>query len=521
MLTPQDHSELSRRGISASQIESQLQRLAEGVSSITLIRPCRLNDGIVQIDPDRFPHYHQQCALAVEAGRVSKFIPASGAATRMFNDLLKYLSEEPSPDSRPFHIPKYPHAVDQAWKRIQEFPFIPALEAFLHGQGKAPPASQHSHDIKTILRVVLHTPGLGYAALPKALLPFHRYPDGPRTALEEHVYEALRYYSNTTRSVKIHLTVSPQFQQAVKNHLQTIQRTVGQEGWKLDLTVSIQKPSTDTVALDAQGQPFRDDDGRLFFRPGGHGALLQNLYDYQGDIIFISNIDNVVPDHLKGPIVEWRKALGGFLVTLQQQMFQHIRHLGRIPADAQKVKQAETFIQQELLLPLPPSYRELALPDQATLLKQYLHRPIRVCGVVPNTGDPGGGPFWVAHPEDAPSRQIVEQSQVNPDSETQQKIFASGTHFNPVDIVCGVRDHQGIPFNLPEFVDHGTGFIGMKSHQGRPLKALEWPGLWNGGMAHWITLFVEIPRSNFNPVKTFLDWLHPSHQPLNQSPSSE
>jgi hypothetical protein len=194
-------------------------------------------------------------------------------------------------------------------------------------------------------------------------------------------------------------------------------------------------------------------------------------------------------------------------------VFHHIRELRSVPANAKSVQQAEACIQQELQMQLPQSYRELALSDQATLLRQYLHRPIRVCGVVPNTGDPGGGPFWVAHPEDSPSRQIVEQSQVNPDSESQQKLFASGTHFNPVDLVCGVRDYQGNSFNLLEFVDSGTGFIGMKSHQGRPLKALEWPGLWNGGMAHWITIFVEIPRENFNPVKTFLDWLHSAHQP--------
>lgn len=513
MLTPHDHLELARRGITATQIEGQLQRLRDGVSSITLIRPCRVNDGIIQFRPEQFPQYQQQYDIARQAGRVSKFIPASGAATRMFQDLLKFLSEEPSTDSTSPHAIRIPHAVDQAWKRIQDFPFIPDLEAFLHGQGHAPPTSQHTHDIKTILRALLRRPGLGYAELPKALLPFHRYPEGTRTALEEHVHEALLYFPDKAQPVRIHLTVSPQYERAIKEHLHTIHSRVRRQGWTLDLTVSIQKPSTDTIALDAHGQPFRGEDGKIIFRPGGHGALLQNLNDFRGDIIFISNIDNVVPDHLKPPIVEWRKALGGYLVTLQDQVFQHIRQMKLVPANARHVQHAEQFLQQELFLPLPPSYRELSLPDQATLLRQYLHRPIRVCGVVPNTGDPGGGPFWVAHPEDSPSRQIVEQSQVNPDSESQQKLFASGTHFNPVDMVCGVRDYQGNLFNLLEYVDPGTGFIGMKSHQGRPLRALEWPGLWNGGMAHWITLFVEIPRTNFNPVKTFLDWLHPAHQP--------
>jgi len=515
MLKPHDHLELTRRGISAYQVEAQLQRLRHGVPPITIIRPCRVNDGIIQLRSEQFPHYQQQFEIARQADRISKFIPASGAATRMFNDLLKYLSEGPSNNSPSNHAQPIPHAVDQAWKRLQDFPFIPDLETYLHGQGQAPPISQHTHDIDTILQAVLWTPGLGYAELPKALLPFHRYPEGPRTALKEHVHEAIRYHPNTTKPLKIHLTVSPQYEQIIKDHLHAIEQALRQEGWKLDLTVSIQKPSTDTVALDADNQPFRAQDGTLVFRPGGHGALLENLNEYEGDIVFISNIDNVVPDHLKDPIVGWRKALGGYLIELQQHVFHHIQQLSSVPADATSVHQAEVCLQQELLLQLPQSYRELALPDQATLLKQYFDRPIRVCGVVPNTGDPGGGPFWVAHPEDAPSRQIVEQSQVNPDSEAQQKLFASGTHFNPVDMVCGVRDYHGNPFYLPEFVDPSTGFIGVKSHQGRPLIALEWPGLWNGGMAHWITIFVEIPRANFNPVKTFLDWLHPAHQPPN------
>ena len=514
MLTPQDNLELVRRGISANQVEAQLQRLRHGVPPITIIRPCRVNDGIIQLSPEQFPHYQQQLETARQADRISKFIPASGAATRMFNDLLKFMCEEGSNIAPSNQAQGIPHAVDQAWKRIQDFPFIPSLETYLHGQGHAPPISQHTHDIDTILQAVLWTPGLGYAELPKALLPFHRYPEGPRTSLEEHVHEAIRYHPDTAKPVKIHLTVSPQYEQGIKEHLQTIQQTLSQQGWKLDLTVSIQKPSTDTVALNSDNQPFRTQDGKLVFRPGGHGALLENLNEYEGDIVFISNIDNVVPDHLKDPIIGWRRALGGYLVERQQQVFHHIRQLSLVPANAKSVQQAETFIQQELHLQLPQSYRELALRDQATLLKQYLDRPIRVCGVVPNTGDQGGGPFWVAHPEDAPSRQIVEQSQVNPDSEAQYKLFASGTHFNPVDMVCGVRDHQGNPFYLPDFVDPSTGFIGMKSHQGRPLIALEWPGLWNGGMAHWITIFVEIPRSNFNPVKTFLDWLNPAHQPL-------
>jgi len=249
------------------------------------------------------------------------------------------------------------------------------------------------------------------------------------------------------------------------------------------------------------------------FRPGGHGALLENLNDYQGDIVFISNIDNVVPDHLKSPIVEWRMALGGYLVDLQEKVFHHLQQLHS--ANSTVMNEAENFVRHHLLHQLPASFDDLDLAGKSSQLKHILHRPIRVCGVVPNTGDPGGGPFWVQDADGSQSRQIVEQSQVNPESNSQHELFALATHFNPVDMVCGLRDYQGNPFNLLNFTDPETSFIAQKSYEGRPLKALEWPGLWNGGMSDWITLFVEIPRSTFNPVKTFLDWLHPNHQPPN------
>jgi hypothetical protein len=277
------------------------------------------------------------------------------------------------------------------------------------------------------------------------------------------------------------------------------------------VSVSIQKPSTDTTALDSQGQPFRNDEGRLVFRPGGHGALLENLNDYQGDIVFISNIDNVVPDHLKGLIVEWRKTLGGYLLDVQNRIFHHLKQLEL--AQPIFVDEAQVFVRDHLHHQFPESYDRLSISEKTGQLAQFLDRPLRICGVVPNTGDPGGGPFWVQQADGSQSRQIVEQSQADPESQPQQQLFSSATHFNPVDMVCGVRDYQGHPFNILNFSDPQTSFISHKTYQGRSLKALEWPGLWNGGMANWITLFVEVPRSTFNPVKTFLDWLHPNHQP--------
>ena len=491
---------MQQRGIPVSQIESQLTRLQQGVPPILLDRPCRLADGVTQLSLDDHSRYQTIFTKVLHAQRVSKFIPASGAATRMFKDLLEFSQKQVSTP-----------AIYQAWKHLEDFPFILDLKAALAKDGHSFQQLQQAQNIATIFQALLQTPGLGYADLPKALLLFHRYPEGSRTSLEEHIQETLYYSQTTPQYVKIHLTISPQHEHLITNKLARIRGAIKKQDQEVDITVSLQKPSTDTIALDSHSQLFRSDDGTILFRPGGHGALLENLNDYQGDIIFISNIDNVVPDHLKGFIVEWRMSLCGYLVELQESVFQHMNQLEA--AQSTVVDKAETFIKQHLHHQFPASYDCLDIPDKAALLKKFLHRPIRVCGVVPNTGDPGGGPFWVRHADGSQSRQIVEQAQIEPESEAQQKLFTSATHFNPVDMVCGVRDYRSNPFNLLNFRDPDTSFISHKSYQGRALKALEWPGLWNGGMADWITLFVEIPRATFNPVKTFLDWLHPNHQP--------
>ena len=510
-LTQADQQELQRRGLAPSQIEEQVVRLRQGTSPLQLVRPCRLGDGILDFSPQQIAEYHDQFHFAQAEGRISKFIPASGAATRMFKDLLQFLEQaSSSPTPQPDNIP-LPETIATAWEHLHRFPFLDNLQQELISAGGDLNDLYQGGQRTTVFRTLLQVPGLGYAHLPKALLPFHRYPDGTRTALEEHVQEA-SIYAQQAGPNRIHLTVSAQFQAQIEAHLENIRHTVLKENNELDLTVSIQKPSTDTVALNAQDQPFRDDEGRLVFRPGGHGALLENLNDFQGDIVCISNIDNVVPDYLKEEIVSWRKALVGYLMTEQHEIFHHRKQLELTPSTA--LQKAEAYIQQHLHQPIPASYDQLDITGKVDWLTRFLHRPIRVCGMVPNTGDPGGGPFWVQHADGSQSRQIVEQSQGDPESESQQQLFTLATHFNPVDMVCGVRDFQGRPFNLLTFRDPTTSFMSQKTYQGRPLKALEWPGLWNGGMADWITLFVEVPRSTFNPVKTFLDWLHPNHQPL-------
>ena len=509
-LSPNDQLALEQHGLSISQLEQQLQQLRQGVAPLNLVRPCHVGDGIIKFSPKELQDYRKSFQSAHDKGRISKFIPASGAATRMFKDLLQFIEHERSQDTNEEQLSQ-PDVIKQSWDQLSQFPFIEELRQYAETHDLKIDNHGDHHHIAQIFRQLLHSPGLGYANLPKALLPFHRYSDGTRTSLEEHVREAIMYPQKAGETAQIHLTVSAQFETLVQAHIATIQQNIAQSGTNIELTVSVQKSSTDTVALDANQQLFRNAEGHIIFRPGGHGALLENLHDFQGDIVCISNIDNVVPDYLKRPIIEWRMSLAGYLLTVQEKIFHHLEQL--MSPQSTIVQDTARFIRDQLHYELPASYARMDRPAQVAELTRFLDRPLRVCGVVANTGEAGGGPFWVQHANGFQSRQIVEQSQADPQSEKQQQLFTTATHFNPVDLVCGVRNRQNIPFNLLNFRDPNTGFIAEKTYQSRPLKALEWPGLWNGGMADWITLFVEVPRSTFNPVKTFLDWLNPSHQP--------
>jgi hypothetical protein len=360
---------------------------------------------------------------------------------------------------------------------------------------------------------MLTASGLNYTNLPKGLLLFHRYPDHCRTPLEEHLVEAATLVSDQSQVARLHFAVSPQHLDAMTDFVQHAQPRYEQNGTRYEVTWSTQKSSTDTIALTPGNQPFRDSNGDLLFRPAGHGALLENLYDLQGDLIAIKNIDNVVPDYRKESTYLSTQLLGGYLIDLQQQTFGHLEFLAAKQVDDTRLQQISAFAQDKLSVDLPNDFAQYPRDVQAEMLFSALHRPLRVCGVVPNTGEPGGGPFWVEQANGRVSAQIVEMSQVETAQVEQQAILSSSTHFNPVHLVCGVRDYRGRPFDLRQFVDPDTGFISQKSYEGKSLKAMELPGLWNGAMAHWNTVFVEVPLSSFNPVKTVLDLLRPEHQP--------
>ncbi len=508
--TNKDLEALQTRGLSQNELDAQIRQIQRGMLPIHLIRPCTLEDGIDPLLPT--DENLQRFSAALHEGRVAKFIPASGAATRMFKDCLEFL-EKQDVNTRNEDPPiSLPDSLQSVINEIKKFPFTPLLSSYFQEQQVDLESLLETRDFRTIFTALLMSPGLGLAQKPKALLPFHQYPQHTRSALEEHLEEALHYRSDGKGTITLHLTVSPQFMEMVRETLDRLRANSSGKFDHVPILVSPQKPRTDTIALTETGEPFRTNEGNLLFRPGGHGALLENLNECQGDILLISNIDNVVPDRLKQPIVETRMQLTGILLQIQDQIFHFLNRLASSTTHSQIIDEAEGFIRDGLNLPFPSSYFESNPRRRQDILFQLLNRPLRVCGVVSNTGDPGGGPFWVRDPEGHTSRQIVEQSQVDTSSDQQQTIFKSATHFNPVDMVCGIRDYQGQPFDLISFVNQQTGFISHKTYEGRPLQALEWPGLWNGGMAHWITLFIEIPRSTFNPVKTFLDWLHPNHQ---------
>ncbi len=521
-LTAEDRADLQARGMAPETIATYIQQFQQGFPPIQLERACTLGDGIARIpaETDRLAQLHAEAAAA---GRLIKFVPASGAASRMFQIPLSF-SQQPELLSNQALVRKAAEgdADCQTFQRflgqLDRFAFAQELRVVLYRNGHTLEGLLGQGQYHTLLTYLLTPVGLNYANLPKGLVPFHAYRDHSRTAFEEHLVEALEYVRDASSVARLHFTVPALHRQAIQTYLDGVRHRYAQRGAQLDISYSVQKPATDTIAVDSDNIPVRDSSGALVFRPGGHGALLENLADLQGDIVFIKNIDNVLPDRLKPDTYQYKKLLCGYLLHLQQQAFAHmIRLRASLPSEADgariAIDAARTFAQDQLSLVLPQDFERTTMPHQRDFLIAQLDRPLRVCGVVKNTGEPGGGPFWVRQANGTISRQIVESSQVDMTNAEQRTRWQAATHFNPVDLVCGVRDHRGRPFPLAQFVDPATGFISEKSKDGRSLRALELPGLWNGAMAYWNTVFVEVPSSTFHPVKTVMDLLRPEHQP--------
>jgi len=476
MFNKKQKKQLLEAGIPEAMILQQIKDFERGFPFANIDRPATLDDGIKSISEEEANHLRELFKIIGSEQRIHRFVPASGAATRMFKDLYAFLNDGTKSDT-----------VDQFFERIDDFPFASFIPEELKKDPKA-------------LAEFLLEGQLGYGNKPKALIPFHRYEEGPKEALAEHFFEASKIAGDIQKDLYLHFSVSPtqfsEFQQKAK----TLALAYGarfKENFILEYTE--QSPATQTLAVNMDNTPVLDEEGKFILRPGGHGALIHNLAAIFSDIIFIKNIDNVCHESQSELSIFWKEVLGGKLIDIRQQVFEHMDNLLR----AEGLEKALAFLKAEF---------GLELEENIPAALKALNRPIRVCGMVKNEGKAGGGPFWVKDQDGQLSLQIVEASQINTEDSTHRELLSKATHFNPVDIVCSTKNHKGEKFRLHNFIDPYAGFISTKNFKGKDIKAMELPGLWNGAMANWLTIFAEVPFDTFNPVKSVNDLLEEKHQ---------
>lgn len=483
---------IEKRGSSLALVEKQIENFKTGFPFIQAKAPATVGEGILRLTEEDLELLTQVFDLQAPKNKLLKFVPASGAASRMFKALYAAKDNGKMDDS-----------VRNFFENLPEFAFYDALLNAIGGYGGN----------QEILDGLLTEKGLDYGNLPKGLLLFHSYGKKKRTAVEEHLVEGA-HYANRNGRVRLHFTVSPEHKSKFKKHIAAVKEEYEKEFHvQYIISYSEQKAETDTIAVDRNNSPFLMEDGMPLFRPAGHGALLSNLNDQEADIIFIKNIDNVVPDHLKASTITYKKALAGILIQTRKRIFNFAKRLDQEKVSAYTITKALSFLKNDLNVLPPKGFRNWKMEDKLAFAKEKINRPLRVCGMVKNVGEPGGGPFWVKNEDGSVSLQIVESAQFNLKAKKQEEIFKSATHFNPVDLVVSTKNYKKEPYNLFQFRDDKTGFISEKSMSGKVLKAQELPGLWNGSMAFWNTIFVEVPLETFNPVKTVNDLLRKEHQP--------
>ncbi len=495
-----DIKQFKEKGIANELVSSQIDILKRGIPHLKLIRPCTIGDGIDVVQKDNFEKLANLSSVAALSGRTMKFVPASGAASRMFKSLVQS-------DQKSFEHFK---------RNVGKFAFYDDLKAAMLKDSLHIEDYVSKNKTNEIEDYLLTKKGLDYFNLPKGLIKFHRYPDHTRTAIEEHLVEAASYTRDSNNTCHIHFTVSMEHQLVIERYLEKVidrYESYHSDEARIvyDINFSFQASYTDTIAIDRNNNILRDDQGTIVFWPGGHGALLANLNALEADIVFVKNIDNVVPDNRKKDTYLYKKMLAGYLVELQSEIFNHLKTLSIGKTDLRDIDHIIQFVQNRMFLIPPQELKNSTKEEKVKYIYKVINRPTRICGMVRNTGEPGGGPFWIENADRSVSMQIVESSQVDMNSFEQSNIWKNSTHFNPVDIVCGVRDHNGHAFNLKQFSNADAGFISQKSYQGDPVSVLELPGLWNGAMADWNTVFVEVPISTFSPVKTVNDLLREEH----------
>ncbi|MDO1501829.1 DUF4301 family protein [Winogradskyella maritima] len=514
-LKDSDIKYITDKGLTLDQVESQLQILKKGVPFSNIKEAATLNNGIIVLTPEHQELYLSSYSEKIQGKSVIKFVPASGAATRMFKFLYRFLDEfNPNEQSLNFYINKN-KAKDLSLFLVglEKFPFYNAVIEKLQEKLKYEEQLSAGHYAHAFVETMLSNDGLDFGNSPKGLIPFHKYKDGSiATAFEEHLFESA-LYSADSKMIKLHFTISERFKDKFKDEFKRIQKKVEAiTECEFNIGYSFQHESTDTIAVKVTNEPMRNADGSLHFRPSGHGALLKNLNDLDNDIIFIKNIDNVVVKHYKNEIAKYKKVLAGYLLTIQEHIFDFLKQLDDTDISESDIITIAEFLERQLNVRITEEFEKYSNEYKIEYLRDKLNRPLRVCGMVKNEGEPGGGPFWVRNQSWVESLQIVESAQINIKDKQQRKILKNATHFNPVDLVCGIKDYKGNKFDLQQFVDHKASFVTMKTKTGKDIKALELPGLWNGSMAHWNTIFIEVPLITFSPVKTVNDLLKPPHQ---------
>jgi hypothetical protein len=491
-----------------------MELFKSGVPLINLHSAATVDDGIKQLSVTELEQYINYYDSKRDEKSILKFVPASGAATRMFKTLFNFLEAyNPEEESINSFINRNKESdLSVFFVGIEKLPFYkivlnsirqfyPEYESFTNDKQKY-----------IFVKTMLDEEKLNYGFYPKGLLPFHKYKDHIATAFEEHLFEAA-LYASSNGNADLHFTISEKHNHIFDNEFKRIQKIVERKtNTKFNISFSYQKDSTDTISVMPNDEPFRDDDGQLVFRPSGHGALLENLNDLDADVIFIKNIDNVVVFKYEKEVASYKKMLAGLLLDIQNQTFEHIKNLKSNKVSDKDLVEITEFLVKQLNVKVSDEFEKYSMKYQIEYLLDKLDRPIRICGMVKNEGEPGGGPFWVKEERGNISLQIIESAQVDRKNQHQKDILKNSTHFNPVDLVCGIKNYKGKKFDLNNYVDSKTSFITMKTQMGKDLKALELPGLWNGSMAYWNSIFVEVPLITFNPVKTVTDLLKPTHQ---------
>ncbi|MDO6760593.1 DUF4301 family protein [Tamlana sp. 2_MG-2023] len=514
MFLDKDVEQIYKKGITIDQVRGQITRLKDGMTHSELVGAATIGKGIENYNEAETEKLIQFYDINKTELSMLKFVPASGAATRMFKFLFQFLKNyNPTKETIEAYVDKQTNVlVDTFISNFKLFPFYEEVLKLTHERHSGFDNLSRGERCVEFVKTMVDEDALNYASLPKGLLPFHQYDGVNVTAFQEHLFESTLYASSGGSS-NLHFTVSEKHHDYFNNELKKIKQGLQEKtGTVFNVSFSYQKEETETVALTTKDKVYRNDDGSILFRPAGHGALLENLNDLDHDIIFIKNIDNIVVADQNVEVSRYKKLLAGVLLEAQGKVFEYLHKLdsGNLTdADCQLML---VFLRYRLNVPVNVDFETLSTSEKIDYLRLKLNRPIRVCGMVKNQGEPGGGPFWVKDKNDEVSLQIVEFAQIDFSKTAQQGIVYKATHFNPTDLVCGVKDYKGQKFNLKDYVDSEAAFITTKTQNGVEIKALELPGLWNGSMAFWNSIFVEVPLETFNPVKTVNDLLKPAHQ---------